>query len=60
MWALLGELACRVVFCRFEALKNTKALMNRRKMLNPPKITQHGNPHSATPKKAIHVHKVSF
>ena len=51
MGALVGELPCRVIFCGFGALTNTKALMNRRKMLNPPKITRHGNSHSATPKK---------
>ena len=51
MGALLGELPCRVIFCGFGALTNTKALMNRRKMQNPPKITRHGNSCSATPKK---------
>ena len=60
MGALLGELPCRVIFCRFGALKFTKALMNRGKLLNPPKITQHGNSHSANPKKAINIPKVPF
>ena len=62
MGALLGELPCRVIFCGFGALTNTKALMNRKKMQNPKKKKNnlHGNSHSATPKKAINVPKVSF
>ena len=50
----------KVIFCGFGALTNTKALMKRRKMQNPPKITLYGNSHSATPKMAINVPKVSF
>ena len=58
--ALLEELPCRVIFCGFGALTNTKALMNKRKMQNLPKKTLNGNSYRATPKMALNVPKVSL
>ena len=46
-------------FSGFLALTNTWALVTRKKLQNPPKITLRGNCHSSAAIIATHVHKVS-
>ena len=45
----------QVFFDGFGGLTNTGALMNRRKLLNPPKITLHKNCHSTAPIRALNI-----
>ena len=60
MGAEVWHLPWRVIFSRFLALTNTWALVTRRNLKNPPKITLHGNCHSSAPITATKVPRVSF
>ena len=50
----------RLVFSKFLALTNIWALITRRKLQNPPKITLHGNCHSSAPITDTKVPRVPF
>ena len=60
MEAELQQLPCRVIFGGFRALTGTWALMNRRKLQNPPKIALYGNCRSSASRRATKVPKVPF
>ena len=49
-----------LVFNKFLSLTNIWALITRRKLQNPPKITLHGNCHSSAPITDTKVPRVTF
>ena len=55
---LIYDLHWKGIFGGFLELTNTLALMKKRKLQKPPKITHRGNYHSSTPRKAKMVPKV--
>ena len=58
--AELQQFPCSVIFGGFWVHTSTWALMNRRKLLNPPKIALLGNCRSSASIRATNVLKVPF